>query len=297
MWYSMIKKIEISSLLFTILFLALTAFSATIQAAWLPIAILLGVGCVAVLIRYPHVWLAAVIISYFGFVGTNSKGLSTIDILYAAFLFGTLGIWFIWKVFVSETKIFRTTRDWFILLVVLFTILTNIYTAYEHGTTLLDWAREWVISILLLYYIPFREYFRDSRHFKFFQIGFACLIVLIVLSNLYLYYKIATGSEYAYQITGVRSGEQLVSLGILFGLSYFIHTKKLLVKTLAGMLSTIAIIGIIAGYTRSYWLSVISLLIMTFLSSSTKNSVCGSVEARSSTPTIAASLDSIFSNG
>ncbi|MBL7973646.1 MAG: O-antigen ligase family protein [Candidatus Kapabacteria bacterium] len=257
-----LRNIDYSALLFTLLFLAFTAISALIQLPWLPLVVLVALVVIYVVIKHPQVWLTGIIVSYIGFVGTQGKGLSTLDVLYAGFLFGTLSVWFLWRLLVSEKRLLRDSTDWMVFLTLVFTVLTNVYTSFSEGTMPIDWAREWVISILLLYYIPFREYFQDKKHFAFFQIGFACLVVLIVGSNLLLYYKIARGSEYAYQITGVRSGEQLVSLGILFGLSYFIHSKNVIVKILSAIVGSVAMIGIIAGYTRSYWLSVIALLIM-----------------------------------
>lgn len=249
---------------------AAIALSVYTKNAWVPAAAGAGIIAIILCLYYPRLWIYGVILSYYKFMDDVGAGLSATDIFFAFYLFATLFFWYAWMILIAKRKIFYHWIDKLLFIYVAVTIGVNAFVAFDHGTMPLDWAREWVVGILILYYIPIREYFRDRKHHRHLLLVFALLVVACVFSNLISYYRMANASEFAYQISGMRKGTTFIGLGLLFSVALSVKTLSLKGRLPMILFAFFSGAGLVATYVRAYWLAALIVLMVMFLFFSNK---------------------------
>ena len=141
-------------------------------------AIALGIGLFVAMIKWPKVWLGAVILSLPVFLFDSGKGLSPSELVLGAFILGSIVAWLVIKVS-SGLKVVTWWGD-FLIFLFLFLSAFNVVIALLNEVELIGWLSEWSLFFLILYYFPLREYFgKDERSLK-------QLLVLLAISTVFM---------------------------------------------------------------------------------------------------------------
>lgn len=232
--------------------------------ALLPVT-LITIILIYVFIQKPKVWLFVVSLTFFEYFGGGGGGVSAIDIALAVFYLGGLLVWFIGIIVIKREKIVFSFGD-FIILATFIVLLSNIYTAIEHDTSFLQWAREYSRGLFLLYYFPFKYHLRTQKDW----LPILTILMLVVgksVLNSYFFYKnLALISTYAYQIGGLRQSVMTMSMGAIFcfGILFSVNTSRN-AKVLGFCLSILFTAGVIITTARTYLLGLLAGMLLLFL--------------------------------
>ncbi|MBX7153775.1 MAG: O-antigen ligase family protein [Candidatus Kapaibacterium sp.] len=248
--------------LYSLIIASTTVVSLVYQIPFFSLLLAVIVISLFYMVSKPKVWLLTVYVSMVAFVISNGVKFSVIDLFFAIFYFGGLVAWFIWFYLVKRNVLFKSWLDFLLLLFLGLTLVFNSIIATDHGTSLVNWLKEWSFCLMLLYYFPLREYFRSKRDIDL-LIYAICLMVLIFFAfNVYTYSSFIKQSEYAYQIYGVRNGEVFIAIGVIIGITKYAYSKHFRGNTFYGAISVIATTAVIMGYNRGLWLVIIVVVLM-----------------------------------
>lgn len=207
--------------------------------------------------KFQRIWIYLILLNSPIYLRTGSEGVEFIDIIFAAFYFGTLYFWFFWTLFVAKKSIFRNIADFFLLtfFVLGFALALN---SYLNGVHLVDSMRELVLISFVLYYFPIRENFAEKKHLIFFSIIFSIAIFLNSLGQIYDYYRnISAGLQYAYQLlssTKIRINQTLFSFTILSSSLFMLIKQKLLTRIWLVISIISSSIALLTTFSRTFWL-------------------------------------------
>jgi len=207
--------------------------------------------------KFQRIWIYLILLTSPIYLRTGSEGVEFIDIIFAAFYFGTLYFWFFWTLFVAKKSIFRNIADFFLLtfFVLGFALALN---SYLNGVHLVDSMRELVLISFVLYYFPIRENFAEKKHLIFFSIIFSIAIFLNSLGQIYDYYRnISAGLQYAYQLlssTKIRINQTLFSFTILSSSLFMLIKQKLLTRIWLVISIISSSIALLTTFSRTFWL-------------------------------------------
>ncbi len=207
--------------------------------------------------KFQRIWIYLILLTSPIYLRTGSEGVEFIDIIFAAFYFGTLYFWFFWTFFVAKKSIFRNIADFFLLtfFVLGFALALN---SYLNGVHLVDSMRELVLISFVLYYFPIRENFAEKKHLIFFSIIFSIAIFINSLGQIYDYYRnISAGLQYAYQLlssTKIRINQTLFSFTILSSSLFMLIKQKLLTRIWLVISIISSSIALLTTFSRTFWL-------------------------------------------
>lgn len=235
------------------------------------LAFLFAIPAALIAIRYPRVWLysIAVICSYF-FAG-REEGLSGIDVVLGAAIFGSLFSWFFWILVIKKENLIKNLAD---VMISLFFILliANFFVALINNVDPLDWIRETIIVSIVLYYFPFRYYLKEKKEINTILVMFALATLVVALLQLNEYRKAMSDVVYAYQLLkSVKQNQTLFVAATSVGIAFFLYHRKITLKIATLLFSGIALISLISTMSRTFWIILLFNLILIFFMVSQKD--------------------------
>ncbi len=212
--------------------------------------------------KLQRIWIYTVLLTSPIYLRSGGEGVEILDLLFAAFYFGSLYFWIFWCLLISKKNIFRNVADFFLIIFFMFGFLLA-FNSYLNGVHLIDSTREFVLISFVLFYFPIRENFSEKKYLIFFSIIFSIAIFLNSLGQLYDYYKgISSGLQYAYQLlssTKIRINQTLFSFIILSSSLFLLIKQKLITRIWLVVLIISSSIALVTTFSRTFWL--ITLLI------------------------------------
>jgi len=221
---------------------------------------------VLLLILYPKFWLYVTLIISGIFFHGQDEGVSVLDAITAAYFLGSVVIWFIFHTLLNRRKTAYNLGDWLILTFFLF-LLLNFFVALLNDSDLLQWIREYFLFSILLIYFPIRELIRTEQDLKKFLIFFSFIVIGVGIYQIFLYItKLNKIAEYAYQIkSGININQTLYTIASSFGFVFAFYQKKFKSEILLVIFTGIAIVFLIATFSRTFWVTLAAVIIILFL--------------------------------
>ncbi len=237
-----------------------------LTAALIPV-IMLGIGMLVAMVKWPKLWLGTVILTLPVFLFDTGIGLSASEVILGGFILGSLLVWLTFRIG-SGQKVIRWWGDFLIFLFLALSI-TNVVIALLNEVELLDWILEWTLFLLILYHFPLREYFgKDDRSLKQLLILLAISTVIMAAYSAW-HYKTRSGAGgmvYAYQILASRSRlfAPAFVMALVVAIAMLFHTRSWKVRLPLLGLILIDLGGLLQSFTRSLWVVfALSVVLMT----------------------------------
>jgi hypothetical protein len=216
-------------------------------------------------IKHPKFWLGSFLFSLPLFFSISGKGISTFEIVVGGYYFLSVVIWGIWTM-AKGKKIIRSWGDYLLILFILL-VLSNSVIAYLNNVKLINWASEYSLFLLILYYFPIREIFgTDDKSFKQLLVIFSVLSLMFLAFSIQDYInRLHEGSMYAYQIQSSRSVlfGPFFALVIIYTVPVFFHIKGFWSKFSLFLLTLVSSLGLLQTFTRSLWVATLISLFIT----------------------------------
>ena len=218
------------------------------------LGVAIGIPFVALMFKYPKVWLWTLALSSFEFFRTSDVKIGPGDILFAVFIIAGTYIWLFWKILIQREKIIDNIADWLIILFYIGMML-NLGVAMMNNVKFLDWFREYTLFSNILLYFPFKYYLKDKKDIITILVLFGISIFLAAADQVRMYREIALSQAvYAYQLgKSVRLNQPLFSATIFFSLIMSLLPMKKIYRIMLWGLGFIAIAALIVSFSRSFW--------------------------------------------
>ena len=218
-------------------------------------ATLIGLALLIAMVRWPKVWTITFLLSLPLFLTDTGTGFNAREVALGSFFSGTVILWLVWSIGRPDRVL---VRHWFDFLLLLYVILTgfNIFIALLNNVDPIEWAADFSVVCLMLYYFPIREYFTEEQDLKLLLIAAAISSIGMAGFTVYMYKQRMqdNGLMYAYQLVSSRSVTLAAVhlLGVLFavvGLMYSTFRVRLL------LLVTAAVNGgaLFLSFGRTLW--------------------------------------------
>ncbi len=215
-----------------------------------------GIGMLALWIRYPKFWIYCVVTSFYVYFTDSKDGGSALDFALGLLLQGSLFLWLMHRLLISRQPLFRSLFDYLLFACYLYSA-ANAFVAMSHGTPFMNWLREWTIGVAILYYFPIREYFDERQAFNR-LLAYASIVAIVQIGqNAYTFVQATRNAEYAWQIVGRRSTPFLFLMSSCFFLSYAVHVKKLGLQLLLALGTAASFVGVFLTYSRTAMISIL----------------------------------------
>lgn len=218
---------------------------------------IIGVLYLFLCVKYPKFWILSVFLSFVLFFRTTEEGIDAFDIAHGGFLIVGLSIWLGFRLASKNFQLIKNKSEWLLLAFFLLLIL-NIAVAKFNYANLGNWAREYLLFALTLYYFPFREYLSNKKSFQQFLFIGGLLIIGLGASQFYLYSQRLSIAEYAYQLGfSVRTNQVAFTMGSIISMIYFFYIKNIWSKIYTFLVITISIASLITTFSRTFWIILI----------------------------------------
>jgi hypothetical protein len=197
----------------TVAFVAVILAELVIGIPFIATGVAIAVLLVTLMFSWPKVWIAASILVLPLFLTESGEGISIFELAIGGSLILSISFWVLWRLATNYPSILRTWPDVAILLWLALSSL-NIVVALLNGIDVISWLSEWSLFVLILYYLPIREYFgaTESGRMNILTI-IAFGSVIQALHSIWLFkQRMDTVLIYAFQVQAARS----VLLGPLF---------------------------------------------------------------------------------
>ncbi len=184
-----------------------------------------GLIFLVAMFKWPRLWIASFFLGLPFFLSDTGKGLSASELGLGGFFLLSIVVWMVWSVGRPDIRLVRWWGDFLLLLFLLLSV-GNLAISMLNGINALDWAAEWSIYLLVLFYFPIRHYFeRDERSIRHLLLLGAASTVLMAAYSIYLYKArmSAGGALFAYQLWASRS----VLLGPIFVMAMLVGIATL----------------------------------------------------------------------
>lgn len=222
----------------------------------------------------PKTWLYSIVLSGVVFYTTSDKGVSVLDSIVAAYLLGSLFVWFVNAVVIQKIKITRNYADWIFLLFYFGAALNGII-AVLNGAEFLNWFREFLLLCLTLFYFPIRHYFDDKDDLVKLLIVVATVYFFVDLFQFYSYYNLASKKlMYAYELARTsRVNQSLMTAASIGGIVFFFYCKQKKHRLLILIYTATSIAALITTFSRTFWVILIIQSVIVFLIISNKKKI------------------------
>jgi hypothetical protein len=237
--------------------------------AWLIPSVVIGIGLIVAMFKWPKIWLGVVIVSMPWFLSDTGKGLSASEAILGGFILGSVCTWMVYTLASGRTKITWLGDRLIILFLVL--SVTNIVVAVLNEVDPFDWLLEWIVFILILLYFPLKEYFgRSERDLKHLLLLLAIAVVFMAAYTAYEFKnRSSEGLMYAYQLIASRSRlfAPAFSMSLVLSVALVFHVKKWSGRIFVFLFALLSGAALLQSMTRSLWLAsaFCMLLLMFFL--------------------------------
>ncbi len=221
------------------------------------LGIAIGIPLVALMIKYPKLWLWTLAISSFEFFRTSDLKIGVGDILFGVLIIAGTYIWLFWKILIQREKIVNSIGDWLIIFFYI-GLLFNLGIASLYDVKFLDWFREYTLFSNILLYFPFKYYIKDKKDIITILVLFGISVALSAADQVRMYREIALAQAiYAYQLgTSVRLNQPLFSATIFFSLIMALLPMKTIYRIMLWGLGFLSMAALIVSFSRSFWIFV-----------------------------------------
>lgn len=243
--------------------LGLQAGGAAIAVAFrgelITLAVVLALGLLALMVRFPLLWLAAVVLSLIPLYLLQGPTVEVGEVVLVLALLAMLGVWLVWQAAVVRA---RLTEHWGDVLLLLFLGLSalNLPIALLNEVPLEEWLRRWLPMWLVAYYLPLRSYVRRPQQLGL-LLGLLLLVGLVIAVFTVERYRSGVAiAEYAYQLRAPLArmqGEHLLAfalVGCLLGAAFL---RSVLWRLL--LLGCAIVLGgaVVVTFSRTAWVSAL----------------------------------------
>ena len=224
-----------------------------------------GLLLIALIVKYPKLWLYTIAISSVSFFRSGAEGVSTADVLYGGYFIASTFIWVFWKMIVQRERIVTNIADWSILFFFAF-LLINSFWSFNQDVNLFDWFREYALFFTVLLYFPIKYYFREKKDIVTLLILFGISVAICAVDQLRMYKENALSQVvYAYQLgISVRINQTLFSAGILYSVMLSLIDMKVWKRVTVFIFLVLSTSALLVSFSRSFWLLIIFGIILLF---------------------------------
>lgn len=242
-----------------------------------------GVLLVAVFMRYPRVWLYAVVIGlavWFPQKGDDTAGISGMEYVMVAFYIGGLAVWFGGMWFVERRKLIRNAGDW-LLVAFLGALLLNCIVAMSNNIEPLVWLRVALLFVFTLYYFPIREHITTNRDMTTFFLIVCCTMAIVAGMTLQRYVTASTNVLYAYQLMTSRmnSNNNMSVVLTVFGVFAALYIRRPAVRMFALGVAVVFFAMTVVSFARMFILATIIGIVITLFLFNTRRLVAFAISA------------------
>jgi len=108
------------------------------------LAVVAGISYIALMFKYPKLWLWTIALSSFVFFRTTDVKIGVGDVIFGIFIIAGTYVWIFWKLLVQREKLVESIADWFIVL--FYTgMLLNLGMALLNDVKFINWFREYAL--------------------------------------------------------------------------------------------------------------------------------------------------------
>jgi len=254
--YKSVRTLNIVNVLSSVLItLLLLYINFTFDIGIYLVGLIIGLLLTILIINYPKIWLYTFAIMIGLFFHSRSDGVSVLDAVSAAFFNGSIYIWFVNKVFIQKEKAALNLGDWLILAFFIF-LLFNSVVSFFNDATMLIWIREYLMISIILIYFPLRSVIKNQNELKKLMIFLMFVIIGVGMFQGYLYYTKLNELiiQYAFELnTGVNINQTLYTTASIFGFVFTFNQLKRKYEISMMLFTGIAIISLIATFSRTFW--------------------------------------------
>ncbi len=228
-----------------------------------------GVGLafllVVLMLRSPKAWIATSILILPVFLTESGEGISAFEIVVGGSLLVSISLWVLFMLATNYTSVLRTWPDIALLTWLLLSAL-NVLVALANDVDIVSWFSEWALYVLILYYLPIREYYGSTESGRMQILTF--IAVSSILQSLYSIWnfkqRMASTLIYAFQLESARSVLLgpiflLVILGCVVAVFVVTSRRGRLLALFALLINSVALV---ITFTRTLWvMGAVGLLI------------------------------------
>ncbi len=230
------------------------------------LAVAIGIGYIALLFKYPKLWLWTIALSSFVFFRTSDVKIGVGDVIFGIFIIAGTYIWLFWKLLIQREKLIDSIADWFIILFYI-GMLLNLGVAMLNDVKFINWFREYALFSNILLYFPFKYYLKDKKDIITILVLFGISVFFAAADQVRMYREIALAQAiYAYQLgTSVRLNQSLFSSTIFFAVILSLLPMSKIKRLLLWGVAFAAIAGLVVSFSRSFWVFVIFAFMLFFI--------------------------------
>jgi len=228
----------------------------TLDIPFLASGIGLALLLIVLMLRSPRAWIATSILILPVFLTESGKGISAFEVAVGGSLLVSISLWVLYKLATNYSSVLRTWPDIALLLWLLMSVL-NVMVALANDVDIVFWFSEWALYILILYYLPIREYYGGTESGRMQLL--TLILVSSILQSLYSIWnfkqRMASTLIYAFQLESARSVLLgpiflLVILGCIVAL-FTVTSRRGRWLALFGLL--INTVALVITFTRTLW--------------------------------------------
>ena len=224
-----------------------------------------GIFAIYLFLNYPWSWLYTIALTFALFFREEAEGVTTSDIIFGGFYFGSLYIWLFWYSLIKKRKLIKSTGDWFIF-AFLFLMILNLFIALFNEVSALEWLRPSVMFSLILYYFPIREYFQEKKNLKRFLFIVALSVLEMDYIQYYEYIKVSQNYQYAYEMLhSERNVQTYFTAGTIAGMIFCIFEKNMIKRIIYLIFTSLTLGAVISTFARTYWIYLLFSTVIIFL--------------------------------
>ncbi|MBK9249473.1 MAG: O-antigen ligase family protein [Ignavibacteria bacterium] len=212
----------------------------------------------------PTWWIYGVLFSSYFFYAKSSTEESSQPIIFAMAYHLSLFVWMFSHVWLKKQKLITHWIDLLYLLFLGFLALNGILS-YLNDVEFMSWIKGWQLYLIVLYYYPIREIFKDKNQQN--ALLMICAIVILIqgASNIYQYKIALTNFKFASQLfyVGIRQGAAVFTVASLVTIVGIIYTKKTILRVMLVCFHVFCFSVLIVSLARTAWVGyVIGLIII-----------------------------------
>lgn len=244
-----------------IFFSLLSSFAVySLSLEWIPLALALSVGGIALIVYKPVYWLYFVAATMRFLLYDEEEGFSIFELTLGLFYLVTLLFWLFWHIVVQRKALIRNKPDMF-LIAFLCCIPLNGIIALSHGVEPVKWFREIHNYLFILYYFPIREYITNKKELIILLVIIAIAFTSLSIQNILAYKRATTDAKYAFQLIFARSAARVnsvyFSLSAAFGFVALSYMRNNYLRILLTVFVLITVVASLASMARTSWVIVI----------------------------------------
>lgn len=227
-------------------------------AGLVPIALVLGGGGAVAAHRSSPLAPLAVAFGLFGFASSYQAGIQPVEILFALYGYGYLGVWFGLRMWAYRERVLFDFRDAVFALLPAYVVAAFVLTAVNRGS-MMGAVSDAMNFSMLLFYFPVREVVARYKAGPWMVAGaLAYLGAVAFIRNALLLQSVFSSAEYAWQVARTRAAanEMLLLIPAVGALALAVHERGWFRPILLTGASVLFAIGVILTQWRAYYVDL-----------------------------------------